>query len=1228
MVNKDQLRKQITNPRLVNSLDMIRQAAEDIWGPDTPRIIHGYTGHGIPHSERVAGFVARLLDANSGQDLSPEEMYLLLAGVYLHDIGMQCDVVRFPEIKARAERLGAQFTVIFTAQAASEYNIDEQKAIRENHQYLTAAWIDYAHRENKTVLGPAIKTIPPGFEYLVDDLMDVCKYHAKLPISDCPSPRFGQQVRKQLIAALLRFADELDIDRNRVSIETVKNFSLDPRNSVYWWLHNRALISFSSSHLVTLTIRMHPDDIEQYGSFVTMFITEFQNKNQPVLSILAENNIPIIIDANSKVMEHDRVERLPPEIVQALSEMQRSVGREIKTERTRDAENHLNQDVVDLHHQRELRVRTEMNQAEQMVTEERHREAAEAFARASTLLAEARQTAEARRYAMRAAEQYLADGDRSTAARQYLRAAQVWLNDALTPELATEQLEKAHKIASDLGEPALQVEVLVTSAWAAFANLRDDDAKSFLEQANGLLPQITDESQRTGLARTLALQHATLAMVWKEWDTAQEVLNAALAACPETAKEERLDLLQGLLKISTERSDWETADTVYQEAQGLLDIVGSQRQGLVAMHYGASLARRGALPEAHSTYNIAIQLLDGHTDTYTLSLVYQNMQYMLNRNGLIFFDSKHDARLIDLFNSTQAANRGYAHELEAKNDLNAQKYRGALQHIRLALAYYWRDGALLGIENAYQTLAKLNDAMGYPEEALFAAIRASDLKAAEEYGKMLRDLGGKELLDTVVPSLVQDYPVACEQKVAVKALGVMADVIPPTLLEQTITHLVVLLKGPEGNREHTQVRRYATESLRSLVSQLTEAQTNMVVRLALDQFQRRQFWTITEELLKLLEQCFTQRPCRVASTLYRPVADVMLTFDGANHLRSSVERVVVNLAYESPPEVRAQVVAHLKNQPNQSDSLKLLVFLKEPIPEDQLETTIEGILSAINAKPVIVGQTTIFGIGGVSPREVNYFHEVLTPSLYNRVIEGLLEAIINEHNILLTRSEAILALSNLPTEVLIERADEIADYLLWGAEGTLPCSQIINWELESQTNPISNVRMNTGNIEQVRQSSLCALGYLYSYVSPEYQERINAQFIAASRQSDSTVRLGVAMAFNAIEGNVELPSRLLCMLTVLLYDSDPVTCGWACAAIGQLIVRGLAGSFEGDLFEQLIELAETAQAIDVRVGAAVGLRRLAQSKDFDTITQQRIQAILKVLSNDVSFRVRREAAVK
>ncbi|MCP4537277.1 MAG: NACHT domain-containing protein [Chloroflexi bacterium] len=315
-----QLMVKITQSRLRDSLAQIRNAAEDIWaGDDALRIIRDYTDHGIHHSERLAIYAAQLLEVNDGRSLSDEEAYLLLADIYLHDIGMQCDVVKYPDIKAKAEAMGAKFDVEFTAQTASGYTIDEQKAIRKNHHLLTGAWIDYARRTGDTSLGPAIRTTP---DKLVGDLIDVCKYHAKLPIAECPITfTLDDRGRKQLVAALVRFADELDVDGHRVSAGVVKNFRLDPRNAVYWWLHQLTSVNINGN-VITLITRLHPDDEQRYGPIIReAFIEQFQTKNRPVLTVLRQNNIPVAI-ADSGVVPYEYADPLPDEVMQALELMQ------------------------------------------------------------------------------------------------------------------------------------------------------------------------------------------------------------------------------------------------------------------------------------------------------------------------------------------------------------------------------------------------------------------------------------------------------------------------------------------------------------------------------------------------------------------------------------------------------------------------------------------------------------------------------------------------------------------------------------------------------------------------------------------------------------------------------------------------------------------------------------------------------------------------------------------
>ena len=124
-----------------------------------------------------------MLSASKRTRLSEAEAYVFLAGTYLHDIGMQCDVVKYPEVVQRARELGANFDVVFRSKSASEFSTEEQKAIRDNHHLLSAAWISCARNDGLDYLVAAIRTVP---ERYVEDLMDVCMYHSRLAIEDCP----------------------------------------------------------------------------------------------------------------------------------------------------------------------------------------------------------------------------------------------------------------------------------------------------------------------------------------------------------------------------------------------------------------------------------------------------------------------------------------------------------------------------------------------------------------------------------------------------------------------------------------------------------------------------------------------------------------------------------------------------------------------------------------------------------------------------------------------------------------------------------------------------------------------------------------------------------------------------------------------------------------------------------------------------------------------------------
>jgi HD superfamily phosphodiesterase len=150
-------------------LELIKRAVTELWS--IPRVIPNFTDHGIRHNERVVGYLWDLYsqrnpNPNQFRDLSPEEAFVLLAGVYLHDIGMQCvDPKLFRKVGARV-----------THQLPADFTEDERTEIRKSHHILSAEMIQAARDNTGTyqrdipALVNAIQAIPTE---LISPICDV-----------------------------------------------------------------------------------------------------------------------------------------------------------------------------------------------------------------------------------------------------------------------------------------------------------------------------------------------------------------------------------------------------------------------------------------------------------------------------------------------------------------------------------------------------------------------------------------------------------------------------------------------------------------------------------------------------------------------------------------------------------------------------------------------------------------------------------------------------------------------------------------------------------------------------------------------------------------------------------------------------------------------------------------------------------------------------------------------
>ncbi|MDH5508592.1 MAG: hypothetical protein OEZ02_15325 [Anaerolineae bacterium] len=81
------LREHIDN-NMLRAINNVRDIAQEIW--KTPKHKY-YTDHSVDHSNRIISILDGLTSGimNSEAPLSKNEIYILLAATYLHDIGMQ-----------------------------------------------------------------------------------------------------------------------------------------------------------------------------------------------------------------------------------------------------------------------------------------------------------------------------------------------------------------------------------------------------------------------------------------------------------------------------------------------------------------------------------------------------------------------------------------------------------------------------------------------------------------------------------------------------------------------------------------------------------------------------------------------------------------------------------------------------------------------------------------------------------------------------------------------------------------------------------------------------------------------------------------------------------------------------------------------------------------------------------------------------------------------------------
>lgn len=215
MIIPDNLK--IDNPEYSNIICSVELNAKKIL--DNPVHNH-FTDHSISHSCRMLNYIDKLLDAP--QILIDEEKLVLICAVLLHDIGMQA-TKKIPSSEMPLQNEDLEYI--------REHHHEFSEEIIKNSISLDSSKKYYLGLENVGMY--------------VEDIALVAKHHRKSNISLLSNDTVGDTtIRIKLLAALIRFADCLDIDFRRVNIDRLKIQNIPVESKFYWFSHHyvRALI--------------------------------------------------------------------------------------------------------------------------------------------------------------------------------------------------------------------------------------------------------------------------------------------------------------------------------------------------------------------------------------------------------------------------------------------------------------------------------------------------------------------------------------------------------------------------------------------------------------------------------------------------------------------------------------------------------------------------------------------------------------------------------------------------------------------------------------------------------------------------------------------------------------------------------------------------------------------------------------------------------------------------
>lgn len=247
-----------------------------------------YTDHSVSHSERVIEKLSKMTEGLMARDpLSPVEAYILLAAAYLHDIGMQ------DELSGSADL----------------------QWMRDQHNKLGATRILESIEWFRTREPLAVPLFPDAeIGAIVAKVVEA--HRGAVDLSDPkyePSPYGAQKIRPRLLAALLRFGDELDTDFRRAPLDALALSDISPESLFHWYKCHYVKAVQIEDEYIEVWYRF-PEGHTDYSHIIQPLVDgKMRDEFDELQGVFGEYHVKLRLGP-SKLVEIPHLQPMPPEV--------------------------------------------------------------------------------------------------------------------------------------------------------------------------------------------------------------------------------------------------------------------------------------------------------------------------------------------------------------------------------------------------------------------------------------------------------------------------------------------------------------------------------------------------------------------------------------------------------------------------------------------------------------------------------------------------------------------------------------------------------------------------------------------------------------------------------------------------------------------------------------------------------------------------------------------------